>query len=303
MQQVLSPILQLPKRKITRRLHQHVDRDHIRGWEIAGPLFEAGAKSISVSHMPRYEGGKHLPEEHRISLVVQGRMKFEVGSQTIIASAGDLVFTPAGITLQRTGLGPIVWLFIKIEDIPMWAPLKKAGPYIRRYESADLMYILARSIVDAHRSQDVFSIHAARESSQIMVTLMKRELRQVANTVPSKRTDSFVKLLDQIRARPDLCWDRGTIAEQLHISERSLIREFKRVFNMPPSKMVSNIRMDIASRLLISTDKTVACIADFVGYESPFSFSRLFKKCIGVSPEQYRTMPVAERQKTNLHIA
>jgi AraC-like DNA-binding protein len=296
-----SPILPLPKKKrIAKRNIPHVDRDHRRGWDVAGPLFKAGATSISLAEWPKYKGGRHLPTQHRLGLIVQGKMQFRCGTKTFTAKPGDLCFTPAGTTLTRTAQGPIVWLYIELEDIPMWAPLKEIGPSVRKYESADLMYILARQIVGALRSQDVYSIHCARESAHSMVDLLKRELRQSSNSWNSKRMDSFVKVLDRIRARPDLQWERHTIARELKMSERTLTREFKRIFNMAPSKMVANIRMDLASRLLIETDRSLADIAHFVGYDSPFSFSRLFKKYVGVSPQHYRTMPAADRQKPTL---
>lgn len=218
----------------------------------------------------------------------------------MLARSGDLVCVPAGVKMQREGMGPIEFLLIEFEDIPMWAPLKEIGPYLRKYESADLLYIFARRITGALRSQDVYSMHSARESAQVLVTLLKREFRQSLNEWPSKQMDRFVKVLDRIRARPDIKWDRRTIADDLKISERTLVREFKRIFNMPPSKMISTIRMDIAARLLVNTDRTVSDIAAFIGYESPFSFSRLFKKYVGVSPEHYRNMPAADRQNPNL---
>lgn len=254
MTESLYPILPLPRQTIPRRSHGHVDRDHFRAWDIAGPLFKAGGISISISKMPKYHGDKHVPVRHRINLVVQGTMEFRCGSRILTAHKGDLVFTPAGVSLQRTGIGPIIWLFIELEDIPMWEPLKEAGPYMRTYESADLMYILARRITDAIRRQDVSSIHVARESSQVMVMLLKREFRNSING-PSKRMSHFVDILERIRAHPEKDWSRDVLAKELHVSERTLIREFKKIFNIPPSQMVSTIRMDMAARMLINADQ------------------------------------------------
>ena len=299
-----EPILPLPKpKRITRKYLPHVDRDHRRGREVAGPLFNAGALSISLAEWPKYRGDQHTPPYHRVGLILQGRIRFRCGEKTLTARPGELVFTPAGTPLQRTGIGPVAWLFINLEDIPMWKPLMKIGFYVRKYESADLMYIHGMRILGALRTLDIYSMDCARESAAIMANLLKREFRQSKNAWPSKQMGRYVMILDRIRERPDLNWDRTAMAHELNMSERTLTREFQSIFNMPPSRMVMSIRMDLASRMLIDTERSIADIASFVGYESPFSFSRLFKKCVGVSPERYRTMPVAERQKTNLHIA
>lgn len=295
-----SPILQLPKlKKITKRSIPHVDRDHKSGWKVAGPLFEAGVTSLNIAEWPVYKGTRHIPTQHRLGLVVQGEIRFQCGKKTITAKRGDLVFTPAATVLQRTGVGPVAWCYMDLENSSTWAPLMEIGFYVRKYESADLMYILARRIIDALRSQDVYSIHCAKESAMTMVGLLKTEFNQPHKAWSSKRMNSIVTIIDRIRARPDLEWDRRTIAHALNTSERNLTREFKRIYNMPPSKMVANIRMDLASRLLINTDRTLIDIASSVGYESAFSFSRLFKKYAGVAPEHYRTMTEGERCNTH----
>ena len=46
--------------------------------------------------------------------------------------------------------------------------------------------------------------------------------------------------------------------------------------------------MEKARLLLRETDLKVREIAARLGYDDPFYFSNVFKKCVGVSPEQYR---------------
>ncbi|MGP3533738.1 AraC family transcriptional regulator [Microbacterium sp. RD1] len=50
----------------------------------------------------------------------------------------------------------------------------------------------------------------------------------------------------------------------------------------------TQLRMDRARALLDTTDRTVAQIAEDVGYDDPFYFSRIFRKTHGVAPLEYR---------------
>ena len=50
----------------------------------------------------------------------------------------------------------------------------------------------------------------------------------------------------------------------------------------------TQLRIRQASRLLDLTDKPVKAIAVETGYRDPYYFSRVFKKTMGKSPEQYR---------------
>jgi transcriptional regulator GlxA family with amidase domain len=179
----------------------------------------------------------------------------------------------------------------------MWSPLKSAGFYVRKYESADMMYILCTRIISALRSQDVYSIQLAKESASMMLVLLQREFDQADNPWHSKRISNYLEIINLIHENPDQQWDRETIAKRLNISTRLMTSEFKRNFNMAPAQMVKNIRMEHAAQQLINTERKLYDIAPSIGYESPFSFSRIFKKHFGVSPNQYRNMSLTERQK------
>jgi transcriptional regulator GlxA family with amidase domain len=153
-----------------------------------------------------------------------------------------------------------------------------------------MLYILVSSLTSALMSQDVYSIRCAREDSETLVTLLKRELRQDTNERSSSRMKRLTDLIDSIRKQPAGKWDSPTIARMVHMSQRNLNRTFHRVFNMPPAKMVTSIRMDIAARMLIESDMPLRAIASAVGYDSSFSFSRLFKKHAEISPAHYREL-------------
>ena len=290
-----TSILEIPKRKIEQHRVWLIDRENIRGTEVAGPFFDAGGLSAGIADLPDYRGDLHVPECHRFFLLLQGRLKVRFNKDTMIASAGDLLCMPAGILTSRTGIGPVSLIHIELEDIPLWSKLKSLGQSVRHYESADLMYIFISTINNALRSQDIYSIRRARESSEMLVKLLKREIHQSTNEWCSKHMKKLIDLMNAIRAHPEYDWNRATIAKALNMSDRTMTRSFQRVFNMPPAKMVISIRMDIASRMLQESDLPLVQIANAVGYDSPFSFSRLFKIYTGVAPGHYRNLPPGGR--------
>lgn len=68
-----------------------------------------------------------------------------------------------------------------------------------------------------------------------------------------------------------------------HFSER-----FREQVGQSPMSHFTQLRIRQASRLLDLTDKPVKAIAVETGYRDPYYFSRVFKKTMGKSPEQYR---------------
>jgi transcriptional regulator GlxA family with amidase domain len=74
------------------------------------------------------------------------------------------------------------------------------------------------------------------------------------------------------------------------IPERSLTRRFKAATGATVIAYVQNLRIEEAKRLLENGDTAADDIAPLVGYENPSFFRRLFKRCTGLTPGQYRRM-------------
>ncbi|MGW5158080.1 helix-turn-helix transcriptional regulator [Nonomuraea wenchangensis] len=74
-------------------------------------------------------------------------------------------------------------------------------------------------------------------------------------------------------------------AERLHVSVKTLQRDFEREFGMPYSKVRTKLRLS-TSRVLLET-RPVAEVAHRVGYSSPSAFISAFTKEYGCTPGRY----------------
>ena len=72
------------------------------------------------------------------------------------------------------------------------------------------------------------------------------------------------------------------------LSRSALAGRFVEFVGHPVMQYLTNWRMQLAATLLQTTTDTIADIAARVGYESDASFSRAFKKTVGVSPSEWR---------------
>lgn len=78
------------------------------------------------------------------------------------------------------------------------------------------------------------------------------------------------------------------VADALQVNPVYLSRTLKQELGLSFSQLLTDIRMKKAVEMLASTDLTVHEISEQVGYETQHYFSTVFKKMIGVSPNQYR---------------
>ena len=72
------------------------------------------------------------------------------------------------------------------------------------------------------------------------------------------------------------------------LSPNHFLRTFKAAFHQTPHQYLTARRLEQASRLLLHTDLSVTEICLAVGFESLGSFSWLFRRQVGLSPEAFR---------------
>lgn len=66
-------------------------------------------------------------------------------------------------------------------------------------------------------------------------------------------------------------------------------KQFRKAYGLAPVQYIQQLKMDQAKRLLVQTPLTLTEVAHSVGYPDLFSFSKAFKKQVGLPPNRYRT--------------
>jgi AraC-like DNA-binding protein len=78
------------------------------------------------------------------------------------------------------------------------------------------------------------------------------------------------------------------LARQAGLSTGYYSTLFKAHTGFSPLEYHSRLRIQAACRLLDTSPATVRAVAESVGYEDPYYFSRAFRRVMGVSPRAYR---------------
>lgn len=86
---------------------------------------------------------------------------------------------------------------------------------------------------------------------------------------------------------PDL--SPAFIADKMCISSRVLYRKLGDAAHLKPQKLIKDMRMNVAAKLLSETKHTVDEIMYMVGYSNRSSFYKNFKECYGATPTEYRS--------------
>lgn len=91
-------------------------------------------------------------------------------------------------------------------------------------------------------------------------------------------------------------WTLDALGQQVGLSRSALAERFRNAMGDTPLNHLRTLRMQKAMQLLAETRQTLEQVAQAVGYQDAFGFSKVFKRTTGQSPRQFREQDAADRQ-------
>jgi AraC-like DNA-binding protein len=133
-----------------------------------------------------------------------------------------------------------------------------------------------------------------RLSELMFVEVIRLHMDQLANNdtgwLAGLRDPLVGRALTLLHGRPSHTWTLEELASEAAASRSALADRFTHIVGCPPIQYLTQWRMQLAAKRLADPTIKVAAVAHEVGYESEAAFSRAFKKFVGRSPSQWRSV-------------
>jgi AraC-like DNA-binding protein len=107
-------------------------------------------------------------------------------------------------------------------------------------------------------------------------------------------TPDIQNALTHLALYPNRAWRVSELAKLSGLSEPHFFRRFRQATGSSPIDWLRRERISHARRRLLQSADPVQQIAEQIGYNDPFFFSRDFKRYTGVSPKDYRKQHMEE---------
>ena len=119
----------------------------------------------------------------------------------------------------------------------------------------------------------------------LLKEILTRQIEQI-------KTDEFMDIRSQVeplirRSLQSQRYQIDRVAKHLSLHPRTLQRKLKDA-GMNYSKIVEDIRKDVATERLKNSNITIMQLSDYLGYNDNTAFTRAFKKWFGETPVQWR---------------
>jgi len=103
------------------------------------------------------------------------------------------------------------------------------------------------------------------------------------------------KALEAMKRDPSRRWTVAELARSAGLSRAPFAKRFKRATGTSPLRWLTRYRLDLARRRVLEGQRSLAEIAQEVGYATEFALSKAFKRTFGMAPIVYRRRVVARR--------
>lgn len=126
------------------------------------------------------------------------------------------------------------------------------------------------------------------EGGEFLYRFLVATLRELEYSESQIRSDYVKRAVKHMEEEFDTLSGIDALAAHLQISNEHLSRIFKQETGTSPICYLTDLRIQRALHYLLNTDITIEAIARQCGFSCGNYFSKVFRKYMGMSPEEYR---------------
>lgn len=239
-------------------------------------------------HAHQHRMARAEPDNYLLLYCHRGAGSAELEGQRWPVPAGSVVLLPPGRAhaYEADPANPwsIYWVHFAGRAAASHAEWLGRGQVVQALEPSPAVVAEFETLLRLRQSgYSLRSLVAGACRLKALLTLLAAQPARVE----TRRGDLQAALqLMQHRVQAQLSLDE--LAEAAGLSRFHLVRKFHEVTGHSPIQHFIHLKMQAACQRLDGSHDSVKAIAVALGYDDAYYFSRLFKRVIGLSPQQYR---------------
>ena len=254
-----------------------------------------GCYPLALGFYPQAQGHRMhrpQPEDHLLIYCRAGQGWLDTPDGRLAVSGGDLLLLPKGVT-HAYGAdvdkpwtlywvhfdGELVGDFLKpLGKGPLW----RIGVQPRLLAEFDALLNL--------RKQGLNLAHFVHAAHQLQVLLTSLAVLPARTTLKSGRVLDVDAVQAVMRAHLHDSLNLDELAAQFKLSRFHFAKTYRALTGHAPIQDFIQLKMAHACRLLDEGEQGIRQVAEQLGYEDVYYFSRLFRKVVGMAPSHYRAL-------------
>ena len=217
------------------------------------------------------------------SLIEKGKCKYTWKDNEVTLGSGDLIYLPSGCRRLATVLEK-PFSFYRISFVITDAEdgeniVFSETPEVFAREVGESYFEICKNLMQSTLSEK----NLFNSLSQLFNLFEK--LEKLESPVINKRISEIIDCIEN-HFTDSISVDE--LAERCYVSRTQMFRLFKAETGKTPVDYRNELRIKKACQLIQDGECSVSEIAEMLGFESIYYFSRVFKKYTGISPSKFK---------------
>lgn len=230
---------------------------------------------------------KRIIQRWSLFCVETGSFSYDIGTESGIVEAGQILITKPNVMLDRKILEPLTMhqINFSFENSENFE-LPQGKITIKNTERlTSTLFALRRTAYKPSLKINLYQSHLVSDLIFLYFLESDPDFSSTAVITNDSITDMALMYMD------NNIFDHaviGNISAALHISPVQFTRRFRSIMGITPIEYITNKRIEKVRQLLSTTKLTLQEIAEKCGYTNGFYLSRIFKQKVGMSPSEFR---------------
>lgn len=174
-----------------------------------------------------------------------------------------------------------------LDVLPPWIHLRASSPH-----AVSFRWILEQLVREQTSHMPGAQLASAQLAQLLFIQILRAHLESAGHITASwlrvLADGRVAPALRLMHAEPGRVWGLDQLARACAMSRTTFAAHFRAIAGVPPMTYLTEWRMRLAERALRDEDAPISDLARSLGYRSESAFSNAFKRCVGVSPNNFR---------------
>lgn len=244
-------------------------------------------------HDGGFKVNQRVVPDHNLIYLAQGRAKWIIEDEDVPLERRDLLIVPPVITHRAVSLTKRVLLAsIHVEvTLPAGQNVLEtiAPPRVQKVKKNSRLERYWQGVINEWASRQRPEAYLRMRSWARLIVLELLQDNAQRGRLRYEPLDPLItQMLDELNQHLDAPLSLRALASRSGYSPQHLNRLFNKALGMTPLQYQAKLRLERAAALLSEGKLTVRGVAERLGFDDPYYFSRLFKQHFGQSPAEHR---------------
>ncbi|MCI5699911.1 MAG: AraC family transcriptional regulator [Lachnospiraceae bacterium] len=235
--------------------------------------------------------GPNKKDHYKLHYVHDGCGQLQSYGKTYTIKKGQMFacFPEEIVYYQADATYPWQYSWVAFDGLNSEQYLTSAG-----FRRDNLVIECPNKIIIENAFNEILSAEASAANTDLhyigyLYIILSSIINTSSSEIAMKQSHGYIKeAISYIKANYHTEISIEDISKSLSLDRKYFSKLFKMELNLSPSEYLMQFRISKACELLQTTNMTISEIAVTVGYSNQFSFSRVFKKHLGMSPTDFR---------------